>query len=262
MTALVMALALKRGMLGSLVGIGLLVSAALPAWAAQVAGEDTVAPWRRVRPIAVLLGFAALGGLIGFLIVWVRRGRAAAWEWLEAHPTMKLAAGAALFTLGLGLLGIILGLMGLDPYWAIPLVLGVLLSLIALDLANLKFGWTIRRLSMWRHRLLSKQELVEEALLKRNHQLGETIRNSPVTSQGGQSEAALVAFKWKVVREFWEIRTSSDPVQLRNHIEMARVLEEMWAKRPDIEDAINSLRFSALLATDRLRELSEEQPRQ
>lgn len=38
---------MKPEVLGGLVGIGLLVSAALPAWAGQIAGQETVAQWRQ-----------------------------------------------------------------------------------------------------------------------------------------------------------------------------------------------------------------------
>ncbi len=67
MKALVMALALRQGRLGSLVGIGLLVSTALPAGAGEIAGRGTVAQWRqsygRVELAAVAWSYGAISAL-------------------------------------------------------------------------------------------------------------------------------------------------------------------------------------------------------
>ncbi len=61
------------------------------------------------------------------------------------------------------------------------------------------------------------------------------------------------------LRQLWQNRTSSDPVRLRNVIENMRVLDEALSTYAPGDDAENVLRLSALLARDRLRELSEKQ---
>ena len=66
MKALVMGLVPRRGMLRSLMGIGLLLSAPLQAWAAEIAGTQTVAQWRRDRSLVP----PSVGGLRPMGVSW------------------------------------------------------------------------------------------------------------------------------------------------------------------------------------------------
>jgi len=188
MKALLMALAMSRGMLGSVVGISLLLSTALPAWAAEVAGEETVAQWRLNR-----------GKSFGQGAVW-------------SH-------------------GVASAMTALGMECRVPATVGELAAYM-----------------MYR---AEPQATVAGALQTHWQETG-----CAVPPQAGQSEAKSDAME--VVRNLWKIRTSSDPVWLRKHIEAAKFWGETIIM-PKADEGPDFFRLSELLARDRLRELSEKQ---
>ncbi len=186
MKALVMALATRRGMLGSLVGLWLLVTAALPAWAAEIVGGETVAQWRWERSLVPSSGL----------------------YWTYGVATAESALG-------------------------------------------MRCGGGLEAYMIYR---ADPQATVVEALRAFWRETG-----CAVPPQAGRSEAKPDVPWQEWVRQLWQNRTSSDPVRLRNVIENMRVLDEALSTYAPGDDAENVLRLSALLARDRLRELSEKQ---
>jgi len=187
-----MDLGFRRGTLCSLLGIGLLFLMAIPVWAADTAGAETVAEWRRVHS---RIPFSETAWSQGVLSAGVASG-------MRCRVSTTVAE--------------------LEAYM--------------------------------RYRAESQRSVADTLQLLWSEQgcvmppLGNVLEEKPE--------------RWRtIIPMLWSLRTSSDLAWLRKYIEESRGLDESLATKAD-DETTTLLRLSALLARDRLREISGKQQTQ